>query len=248
VTLIRRVRQRAPDALLLDAGDSLIRDRTPATTSQGASSVELLNAMGYDAMALGEGDLGLLGVDRLGQLLGEAQFVMLSANVVLSDTTVPTGTNAELVLPYEIRQVQGYAVALIGLTGPSASHEVTVLDPIESVRQVVEQASQEASVLILLSHVGITANIQIASQVPEIDLIVSGGGKGYTPQPFLTDGGPPIVHADMPSPIGAGRRVGVGTWWFDEQGRLVGHDWQFVPLTPDIADDIEMSRWMRDNP
>ncbi len=71
------------------------------------------------------------------------------------------------------------------------------LDPIESVRQAAERAGSEAGVLILLSHAGITANVQIARQIPEIDLIVSGGGKGYTPQPFTVDGGPPIVHADM---------------------------------------------------
>jgi 2',3'-cyclic-nucleotide 2'-phosphodiesterase (5'-nucleotidase family) len=246
--LIKQVRQEAPEALVLDAGDSLIRDRTPATTSQGASSVELLNMLGYDAMVLGEGDLGLLGVDRVRRLLGEAQFATLSANVVFSDTTVLSGTHAALVRPYLVREVEGRAVALIGLTGASSVRDAVILDPLESVRQVVEQASNEAGILILLSHAGITVNEQIASQIPAIDLIISGGGKGYTPQPFVTEGGPPIVHADMASPVGAGRQVGVGTWWFDDQDRLVDYDWRYVPLTPDVADDIEVSLWMRDNP
>jgi 2',3'-cyclic-nucleotide 2'-phosphodiesterase (5'-nucleotidase family) len=246
--LIYQIRQEVPDALVLDAADSLILDRTPATNTGGASSVEVLNMLGYDAMALGEGDLARLGPGRLGELLLEAQFTVLSANVVLGDTAVLSGTNTGSVLPYVIRQVQGHAVALIGLTGLSTPPQAEVLDPLDSVREAVEQASQEADVLILLSHAGITTNVEIANQVTEIDLIVSGGGKGYTPEPFLTDGGPPIVHADMASPTGAGRRVGVGTWWFDEQGHLVGYDWQFVRLTPEIFDDIEVSLWMRDNP
>jgi len=242
------VRQEAPDALVLDAGDSLIRDRTPATTTEGASSIQVLNMLGYDAVALGEGDLAQLGIGRLGELLPEAQFAMLSANVVLGDADVPSGTGIKLVLPYVIRQVQGHTVALIGLTGLSTPPQAEVLDPLDAVREVVEQARQEADVLILLSHAGITVNLEIAGQVTEIDLIVSGGGKGYTPEPFLTEGGPPIVQAGMASPTGAGRQVGVGTWWFDEQGHLVEYDWRFVSLTPEVFDDIETSLWMRDNP
>lgn len=233
---------------MLDAGDSLLRDRTPATNTQGASSVQLLNMLGYDALALGAGDLSRLGTARLSELLPSARFVALSANVVFSDTAVLSATSTGWVQPYVIRQIQGRSVALIGLTGPSRLPDATVLEPLESVRRVAKEASQEADILILVSHAGISANLQIAAQVPEIDLIVSGGGKGYTPEPFLTDGGPPIVHADMASPIGAGRQVGVGTWWFGDAGRLVGYDWRFVSLSPEIADDIEVSLWMRDNP
>jgi 2',3'-cyclic-nucleotide 2'-phosphodiesterase (5'-nucleotidase family) len=231
----------------LDAGDALIRDQSPATTSLGASSVELLDMMGYDAIVLGAGDLERLGVARLRELLPGARFVTLSANLALADAAA-SDASAALVRPYIIRQVQGYAVAVIGLTGASSLPEVVAHDPIESVRQAVEQAGQEASVLILLSHLGIAANAEIASLFPELDLIVSGGGQGYTPQPFLTDGGPPIVHADMASPGHAGRQVGVGTWWFDAQGQLVGYEWEDIPLAPEIADDGEMTRWMRDNP
>jgi 2',3'-cyclic-nucleotide 2'-phosphodiesterase (5'-nucleotidase family) len=242
------VRQRAPDALVLDAGDALIRDQSPATTSLGASSVELLDMMGYDAIVLGAGDLGRLGVARLRELVPGAQFTTLSANLVVSDTAAPPGSDVELVRPYLIREVQGYAVAVIGLTGPSSLSEVEVHTPFESVRRAVEQAGQEASVLILLSHLGITVNEEIAALVPELDLIVSGGGRGYTPQPFLTDGGPPIVQADMSIPGHAGRQVGVGTWWFDADGQLLGYEWESVPLSLDIPDDVEMTRWMRDNP
>jgi 2',3'-cyclic-nucleotide 2'-phosphodiesterase (5'-nucleotidase family) len=117
-TVIKQARRSAPEALVVDAGDSLIGDQTPATTSQGASSVELLNKMGYDALVLGESDLVRLGVDRLAQLASLAQFPLLSANVVFSDTqALPEGVR-EWVRPYVIQEVGGYSVALIGLTGP----------------------------------------------------------------------------------------------------------------------------------
>ena len=54
--------------LVLDAGDGLIKDRPPATTSQAESSIYLLNTMRYDAAALGEGDLAQLGLDLIRKL------------------------------------------------------------------------------------------------------------------------------------------------------------------------------------
>ena len=48
---------------MLDAGDSLINDRYPAKSSQGASSIASMNFMGYDAMTLGSLDLTLLTPD-----------------------------------------------------------------------------------------------------------------------------------------------------------------------------------------
>jgi hypothetical protein len=91
-------------------------------------------------------------------------------------------------------------------------------------------------------------NRQIAAEVPEIDLIVSGGAKGSTTTPTEVADGPPIVHADTASTGHAGRRVGIGTWWFDQQGRLIGQEWTSVPLDPEIPDDPEMAAWVLDNP
>jgi 2',3'-cyclic-nucleotide 2'-phosphodiesterase (5'-nucleotidase family) len=246
--LIKQVRQEAPETLVLDAGDSLIGDRSPATTSRGASSVELLDAMGYDAMVLGEGDLDRLGIARVGELLPEAQFATLSANVAFTDKARLLGAGEGRLQPYLVRRVAGYDVAVIGLTGSLASDEAAMRDMIEGVREAVKQASQEADVLILLSHAGITVNLEIAGQFPELDLVISGGGKGYTPQPLVSEGAAPIVHADMASPGHAGRRAGVGTWWFDERGRLLGYQWESVSLAPEIADDPELSVWVTNHP
>jgi len=240
--IVNQVRQESPNTLLLDAGDGLIRDKTPATTSQGQSSIELMNRIGYDASALGAGDIDLLGVEVLQQRIKEARFPFLSANVVLS------GTGDLLVAPYTILQVDEHSVAIVGLTGLAELQEIQIRDPLDSVREVVDKLQGQADVLILLSHAGLEVNRQIAAQVPEIDLIVSGGAQNYTMAPEATADGPPIVHADAASPGHAGRRVGIGTWWFDEEGRLIGQDWMNVPLGPEIPDDPIMAAWVLNNP
>jgi 5'-nucleotidase len=200
-----------------------------------------MNLMRYDAMALGEGDLARLGVDGIQARIQEAQFPVLSANVVLA------GTDDFLAQPYVILEIEGRRIAIIGLTGRTSVPGVDVRDPLESVKQVLNQVRGEAEILILLSHVGVTANRRIASEVPELDLIISGGSEAITPDPAFVGEGTAIVHADVSSSGHAGRRVGVGTWLFDEQGRLVGQNWQDISLGESFADDPEMLAWLRDH-
>jgi 2',3'-cyclic-nucleotide 2'-phosphodiesterase (5'-nucleotidase family) len=228
--------------LVLDAGDSLLRDRAPGLTSSGKSSVHLMNMMGYDAMALGAGDLALLGAEGIRQRMQEARFPFLSANAVLTET------GALLVQPYLIREVEGRRIAVIGLTDPVRLPDVEIRDPLTALRQTIKDLEGHASILVLLSHAGLEMNREIAQEVPEIDLIISGGGRGYTDEPELVEGRPPLVHADTANPGHAGREVGVGLWWFDDDGRLVALDWMDVALTPDIPDDPQMLQWVSANP
>ena len=83
---------------MLDSGNSLIGDLNPAKRTQGASSVAIMNLMGYDAMALGAGDLSM-GLDVIRQRQAEAKFPFLSANAVVSGTTELVAT------PYITREI-----------------------------------------------------------------------------------------------------------------------------------------------
>jgi hypothetical protein len=228
--------------LVLDAGDSLVRDRPPALTSQGKSSVELMNLMGYDAMALGAGDLAILGVEVIRQRMEQARFPFLSANVVLTET------GELLAEPYVLYEMEEQRIAVIGLTDEVQLPDAEVIDPLSSLREVLTQLEGQADIYVLLSHAGLEANQEIAKVAPEIDLIVSGGGQGYALEALRFEDGPPLVHADMAAPGHAGRRVGVGRWWFDDDGGLVALDWTNLALEPSIPDDPEMARWVAANP
>ena len=69
----------------MDAGNALLNDMEPAVSSRGASSIEAMNRLGYQAMSLGERDL-TLAVSALRQRVGEAKFPILSANVLAKDS------------------------------------------------------------------------------------------------------------------------------------------------------------------
>lgn len=201
-----------------------------------------MNMLGYDAMALGQGDLKKLGLSVLQQRIQEADFVVLSANAVSAKT------HELLFEPYLIRDMANHRVAVIGLTGPATTTNVSVLDPLETAQHMVNDLKNQADVIILLSHAGLKINNQIINAIPEIDLLISGGSKGVTPTPLFTADGRMTLQADTPSPGHAGRYIGTGRWTFDEFGSLVDHKWQQFALGPDIADDPQLLSWAKKHP
>jgi 2',3'-cyclic-nucleotide 2'-phosphodiesterase (5'-nucleotidase family) len=236
--MVKQERQASSHLLLLDAGNSLFGDRFLGQQTQGKGVVEAMNLLGYDAMALGSGDMRL-GLDTLRQRMAEAKFPFLSANVVLS------GTETLLTEPYIIKEMGDHRIAIIGLTEPGAADAVngavTVLNPIETARRYVAEVSSKATIIIVLSHIDVEENIKLAEEVEGIDLIVSGTGQMLLGQAVQNETtGTLIVQAEMPSPGHVGRTVGVARLQIGSQGEVKGHQWAAVSLTPDFADDPEM--------
>jgi len=197
-----------------------------------------MNMMGYNAMALGEGDLSKLGIDGIRQREKEAQFPFLSANAYL------TGTEDLIVAPYTVLDIGTRHIAIIGITGPAHILDVEIRDPLEAARSAITEVRDRADVLILLSHAGLEINREIAEALPEINLIVSGGGNEITRELEEADGGPFIVQADLPTPGHAGRRIGAGSWIFGLENTVVGQQWQNISLGSSYPDDPDMRAWV----
>jgi 2',3'-cyclic-nucleotide 2'-phosphodiesterase (5'-nucleotidase family) len=236
--MVKQERQASARLLLLDAGDSLFGDGFLGQQTQGKGVVEAMNLLGYDAMALGGGDMRL-GLDTLRHRRAEAEFPFLSANVVLS------GTETLFTEPYIIKEMGDHRVAIIGLTEPGAADAVqgavTVLNPIEMARRYVAEVSAKAGTIIVLSHMGVEGSIKLAEEVEGIDLIVSGGGQMSPDQAVQNETmGTLIVQAEVAGPGHAGRTVGVARLQIDSQGEIKSYQWATVSLRPDFADDPEM--------
>lgn len=176
-TLIQQVREEIEGpVLVLDAGNSLM-GQTLAMQSEGRVLVEAMNLMGYDALAVGTMELAK-GVDVLLERAAEAEFPILSANLVWSETGEP------VVEPYVVWEGQGLRVAIIGVTYAEAlrglerlSPGVELLGPVERVAHHVAELRPQADIVIVLSHLGIHEDKALAQAVEGIDIIIGGRSR-----------------------------------------------------------------------
>lgn len=248
-TVIREAKVSGKPVLVLDAGNSLVPigggagSNEPAQGTRGQTSVEALNRLGYDAVALGVSD-ALLGREDLRKRIAEARgFTFVSANLLDKDT------GKLLVEPFIIRQVGGHRVALLGVTGRlvEEGRGLATRDALETAREYVARVQSQADIVILLSNAGAEVNRAIAEQVPGVDLIISGGSQS---QPGEVPVGQSVlvVQADLSTPGDAGRYLGRLEVEFDYRGVLGKHTWSPVELGPSIADDPGVAAWVASLP
>lgn len=244
-TVIKEARASGDHVLLVDAGNSVFpppqgkSSKEPGEASRGQVGVEVLNRLGYDAVALGASDV-LLGIEDLRKRVGEATgFSFVSANLIDKSTGRP------FVEPFVIKSVAGRNVAMVGITGQidEGNAEFATTDALAATREAVSLAQAEADIVIVLSNAGAAINKRIAAEVPGVDVIVSGGGDPL-PSAVREASGAVVVQADHPSPAETGRAVGDLRAEFDASGTLGEYAWAKVDLDPTIKDDSETSAWV----
>jgi len=224
--------------LLLDTGDALIGDGILGNLTQGEAVVAGMNLMGYDAMAVGAKELSL-GVDVLRQRMAEAEFPMLSANVVLAES------GDLLAQPYAILEIAGRRVGIVGLTRvpgePLADYRV--LDPEQAARQYVPEIAGQVDTVVVLTNMYYRKAMAMADTVPGIDLIVTSLNSQLPSLAVRTPvSGTLAVTAEQPLSKHTGRRVGRLVATLNSDGSLSGESWTSVPMDGTIADDQEMQR------
>lgn len=239
-TLIKQARTDNGAVLVVDAGDSLIGDMEPAMRTQGASSVEAMNRMEYDAAVLGPADLSL-GPEVVKQRIAEAEFPFLSADMTVAATGEPVAPG------YALLTVAGRRVAVAGITAAPNLNGFAAADPFAAAQRVAGEVAGRADALILLSHAAAEVNQRIADEIPGIAAIVEGGALPRAEPWVSAKTGAPIYHADWPSSGHAGRMMGVATLRLDD-GKLLAQKWRGVPLDPKIKEDAEMAAWAQQQP
>lgn len=177
-TLVDDIRAQYGDAvILLDAGDTL-HGTNIVNLFQGRSIVEVMNAMGYSAMTLGNHDFNY-GQEVLLERMADAKFPFLAANVITESGEVFTYSAL-------VQQVGELRVGIIGVSSvetPVATHPnnvvgLTFRDPIEVADYLAKRIRPDVDVLVGLTHIGYSEDLKLAEAVPEFDVIV--GGHSHT--------------------------------------------------------------------
>lgn len=178
-TLVRELRAGSVPFLLLDGGSALFSLQhnpkpfeRPQWLAKARIIIDAYNAMGYDALNVGNADLKL-GLETLKELEERARFPFLSANFL-----DPEGK--PVFRPYIVKAVAGVRVGIIGLIintlNPHFIERVApgcrVRDAIETAREIAAEIEDDVDVLIALSHCREETNRKLAREVPRIDFIV----------------------------------------------------------------------------
>lgn len=188
----KEVKKQGGSVLILHAGD--VNTGVPESDLQQARpDIEAMNAIGYDAMAVGNHEFDNP-VSLLRQQQKWAKFPFLSANVVQQSNHQP------LVAPYAVFNKKGLKIAVLGLTTPDTAHignptyskDWLFQDPIQAAQNVVNKlkTNQEADVIIGLSHLGYyydeqhgnnaAGDVTLARNLPHSALAMIIGGHSHT--------------------------------------------------------------------
>jgi 5'-nucleotidase / UDP-sugar diphosphatase len=167
--------------LLLAAGD-MIQGSNWANLFQGKPSIEVMNAMRFDAMAVGNHEFDF-GQAILKERIGEAHFPVLGANVPALSA----------LKPYMIKKLNGLSIAVIGVVTsdtPITTHPGNVtglqfLSPQDTVERYVRELKGESDIIVVLSHMGLSADSDLAKKVDGIDVIIGGHSHTRIDKPLL---------------------------------------------------------------
>ncbi len=169
--------------LLLDAGDFIQGDPT-VSVSEGATAVELMNLVGYDAAAPGNHEFDY-GYDNLVKLSGSANFPILSANIYYNGSTAFTNS-------ITFTAADGTKIGVFAVDTPETATKahpakiqgVTFLASSEMFARAQEQVTalqaNGCKYIICLGHLGIddesTGNrsIDLLNAVSGIDFFIDG--------------------------------------------------------------------------
>ena len=180
---LNQLRPEKP-SLLLAAGDMIQGDNW-ANFFQGASVIELMNAMGFDAMEVGNHEFDF-GQKILQERLAQAKFPVLGANV----------QGLPGLKPYVIKTVGEVKVGIIGVITPDtgvSTHPknvtgLTFTPPEAAVKRSLAEIKPQVDLVVVLSHLGFAEDRQLAQRVPGIDVIVGGHSHTKLSQPAVVNG------------------------------------------------------------
>ena len=165
-------RKHDEDVFLFDIGDFLDRWHPFTEATKGKGNVTLLNECQFTAVTIGNNEGVNLPYEDLNNLYDNALFDVLVANLYHK-----TGIYPDWVKPYKIYHTKkGTRVGVIGLTAYFVQlYELLgwkLTEPIAELKKWLGPLKKEADFIIVLSHLGIHDDEQIAVEFPEIDVIL----------------------------------------------------------------------------
>ena len=250
-TVVDQIRGEVDNSLLLDGGDRFTGTLFHIQY-RGQDSVQIMNAIGYDAMTLGNHEFDD-GDSVLAAFVEGLEFPVVTANVDFSESEIL----ADLIDPYAILDVGGESIGIIGLVTPetdilsSPGPELVFEHDLIAVTQGAVDELTEAGVnkIVLLTHIGYAADLEVAQGVSGVDVVVGGhtntflsnqyaGAIGEYPTVLESASGEPVLVVQASTRTVYLGRLDVE---FDADGVLSDWEGDAILLSRYISPDPEVS-------
>lgn len=175
-SLIKELRAKNPDALLLDSGGFFgggIMDgytqNTELDSQRTIINLKAMEMMGYDAVNIGDDEFNF-GRGFLEERISNIKLAFVSSNL-----------ESDKFLPFIIKEVGDVKIGITGLCGRfviSKSGGIRFIDPKEALKKTIGQLRQQgANIIVLLSHLGEADDTDLIKEVEGVDILIVGHSR-----------------------------------------------------------------------
>ena len=205
-TVVKKEKSANSHTIYLDAGDFFTGPYVSSLT-KGEAIIDAMNYLGLDAATVGnhEFDHGWLNAQKQ---FAKAEFPILNGNIFVEKTGRLFWNN-----PYIIKEVNGIRIGIIGLHGRFAFYDTISEEMIQGIeardeevylRKYIKEHKNKTDLNVVLIHEGIPGtqssggtgdvarnhakDIQLAKDVPGIDVMVTGHPHSGTPEALVSNG------------------------------------------------------------
>src|SRR5699024_199608 len=159
---------------IVDIGDHIDRVHPIAEAFMGKANVQLLNEAGYHFATIGNNEGITMDHRDLYHLYDDASFEVVCANLHNMKGAKPDWLQATA----SVTSTHGVNIGIIGLTAPfNAYYELLdwhASPPYQALENHIGPLKKESDIIILLTHLGINEDQEIARLFPDIDVIIGG--------------------------------------------------------------------------
>lgn len=220
-TLIKQVRSESINPVLLDAGD-VFQGTLYFNVYEGMADLAFMNYIGYDAMVIGNHEFDK-GPAPLARFIEQANFPVLGVNLNLENEP----SLKDIVGRSAVIEVDGHRIGIVGVVLPNL-HDIANPGPTVSQYEMFESTQEEVDALredginkiVLLTHVGLGNDLELAERINGVDLIIGGHSHSVLGEISLHE----PLQGQHPYPIvvekeGDTRTLVVQAW---EWGKVLG--------------------------
>ncbi|MNI28420.1 Trifunctional nucleotide phosphoesterase protein YfkN precursor [compost metagenome] len=212
--------------LLLDIGDHMDRAAPETEGTMGQANIDVINITGYDAITIGNNEGLTFTPDMLRDVYTGLLCPVICGNIRELDTgELPDWMKSELVIKR--------GSFTIGLIGATASYPdfyrllgLEALDPRTTISDSVKKLRRQVDLIVVMSHLGLPLDRELAESIPEIDLIIGGHTHHLLEEPLVV--GKTVITAAGKF----GRHLGkVTIGWNENGGKPAVLDAVCLPVT-----------------